>query len=114
MCVQASDCDLYIVDCVVAPVRPVQTSTPPTIVQKPAPAAQAQARVQTPQVLNGLFDILIEINVRRRTYLNENTQSLHLYTQLLCTLLCTTVVEVNDSKSEMVQYTISEVIQAFV
>ncbi|XP_073333717.1 nuclear pore complex protein Nup214 isoform X12 [Pagrus major] len=38
---------------VLAPVRPVQTSTPPTIVQKPAPAAQAQAqaqaRVQTPQ-----------------------------------------------------------------
>ncbi|XP_067431481.1 nuclear pore complex protein Nup214 isoform X3 [Thunnus thynnus] len=29
------------------PVRPVQTSTPPTVVQKPAPAAQG--RVQTPQ-----------------------------------------------------------------
>ncbi|KAM8743568.1 nuclear pore complex protein Nup214 isoform 2-T2 [Acanthopagrus schlegelii] len=34
---------------VLTPVRPVQTSTPPTIVQKPAPAIQAQARVQTPQ-----------------------------------------------------------------
>ncbi|XP_044028995.1 nuclear pore complex protein Nup214 isoform X4 [Siniperca chuatsi] len=32
---------------VLAPVRPVQTSTPPTVVQKPAPAAQG--RVQTPQ-----------------------------------------------------------------
>ncbi|XP_039636535.1 nuclear pore complex protein Nup214 isoform X6 [Perca fluviatilis] len=30
-----------------APVRPVQTSTPPTVVQKPAPAAQG--RLQTPQ-----------------------------------------------------------------
>ncbi|XP_019131826.2 nuclear pore complex protein Nup214 isoform X4 [Larimichthys crocea] len=32
---------------VLAPVRPLQTSTPPTVMQKPAPAAQA--RVQTPQ-----------------------------------------------------------------
>uniref|UniRef100_UPI0037E8D1C8 nuclear pore complex protein Nup214 isoform X2 n=1 Tax=Semicossyphus pulcher TaxID=241346 RepID=UPI0037E8D1C8 len=32
---------------VLAPVRPVQTSTPPTVVQKPAPAAQG--RVQAPQ-----------------------------------------------------------------
>ncbi|XP_070780296.1 nuclear pore complex protein Nup214 [Enoplosus armatus] len=32
---------------VLAPVRPVQTSTPPTVVQKPAPAAHG--RVQTPQ-----------------------------------------------------------------
>ncbi|XP_068430386.1 nuclear pore complex protein Nup214 isoform X2 [Clinocottus analis] len=32
---------------VLAPVRPVQTSTPPTVIQKPAPAAQG--RVQTPQ-----------------------------------------------------------------
>ncbi|XP_034752365.1 nuclear pore complex protein Nup214 isoform X5 [Etheostoma cragini] len=30
-----------------APVRPVQTSTPPAVLQKPAPAAQA--RIQTPQ-----------------------------------------------------------------
>lgn len=98
MCVQALDCDSYIVDFVAAPVRPVQTSTPPTIVQKPAPAAQAQARVQTSQVLSGLFDILIKINVRRGTYHNGNAQSLHLYTQLLCTPLCATEVEVNDTK----------------
>ncbi|KAF1377608.1 hypothetical protein PFLUV_G00202540 [Perca fluviatilis] len=32
---------------VLTPVRPVQTSTPPTVVQKPAPAAQG--RLQTPQ-----------------------------------------------------------------
>lgn len=36
--------------CVSAPVRPVQTSTPPTAVQKPAPAPQS--RVQAPQVLS--------------------------------------------------------------
>ncbi|KAM9338361.1 nuclear pore complex protein Nup214 [Symphorus nematophorus] len=34
---------------VLAPVRPVQTSTPPTAVQKPAPATQT--RVQTPQAV---------------------------------------------------------------
>ncbi|XP_010765029.1 nuclear pore complex protein Nup214-like [Notothenia coriiceps] len=34
---------------VMAPVRPVQISTPPTVVQKPAPAPAAQGRVQTPQ-----------------------------------------------------------------
>ncbi|XP_035524427.1 nuclear pore complex protein Nup214 isoform X2 [Morone saxatilis] len=32
---------------VLAPVRPVQTSTPPTVIQKPSPAVQG--RVQTPQ-----------------------------------------------------------------
>ncbi|XP_033951504.1 nuclear pore complex protein Nup214 isoform X2 [Pseudochaenichthys georgianus] len=34
---------------VMAPVRPVQISTPPTVIQKPAPAPAAQGRVQTPQ-----------------------------------------------------------------
>lgn len=43
------NCHHMILSMVAAPVRPVQTSTPPTVVQKPAPAAQN--RVQTPQVL---------------------------------------------------------------
>ncbi|KAI3362268.1 hypothetical protein L3Q82_012584, partial [Scortum barcoo] len=37
---------------VLAPVRPVQTSTPPTVVSKPAPATQG--RVQTPQAAVGV------------------------------------------------------------
>lgn len=42
--------DLF--NCVTAPLRPVQTSAPPSVVQKPAAAAAAvQSRVQTSQVL---------------------------------------------------------------
>lgn len=52
-------CASNIVVCVAAPVRPLQTSTPPTVMQKPAPAAQA--RVQTPQVLSRFVD---EINCK--------------------------------------------------
>lgn len=39
--------DLF--NCVTAPLRPVQTSAPPSVVQKPA--AAVQSRVQTSQVL---------------------------------------------------------------
>lgn len=42
-----------------APVRPVQISTPPTVIQKPAPAPAAQGRVQTPQVIVHYEDLFV-------------------------------------------------------